>query len=68
MSINYERYAELLGKVIHGTITPAEQKAVSAFEAAAPELCPACKTKMRSIAPPHRICHNTEKCGSVPPS
>ena len=68
MSITYERYAELLSKIIWGTITPAELKTVAAFEAAAPELCPACKLRMRSIAPPHRICHNAEKCGSAPPS
>ena len=62
MTLTFERYAELLSKIIWGTITPAEQKAVAAFEAAAPELCPACKHKMRSIAPPHRICHNAEEC------
>ena len=36
MSINYERYVELLSKIIWGTITPHEQQLVAAFEAAAP--------------------------------
>ena len=63
MSITYERYAELLSKIIWGNITPAELKTVTAFETATPELCPKCRAKMRSIAPPHRICHNADKCG-----
>ena len=60
--ITYERYAELLGKRIHRTITEAETADVETYEAAQPNTCPKCSVQVRSFFMPQQIVHDVEKC------
>ena len=60
--IAYDRYTELLSKIIHGTITPAETKAVEDYEAAQPETCPKCRAEVWTFLKPYRVAHDVEKC------
>ena len=64
--IAYDRYTELLGKRIHGTIIPAEAEDVAGFEAAQPVKCPKCNATIRSPFLPEQIVHDIEKCSPKP--
>ena len=68
--IAYDRYTELLGKIIHRTITPAEKLAVDEFEAAhqKPELkfCPKCKAPVITFLKPYRVAHDIANCPGKP--
>lgn len=60
--ISYERYTELLSKIIHRTITDAEKEIVTSYEAAQPKKCPKCGNNMWTFLEPYRIAHDIEKC------
>ena len=60
--IVYERYTELLSKIIHKTITPTEMKIVAEYEASTPDNCPKCRTDMWTFLEPFRVAHDVEKC------
>ncbi len=60
--ILYERYTELLSKLIHRTITDQEQADVAKYEAAQPKTCPKCLTNVWTFLEPHRVAHDVEKC------
>ncbi len=64
--IAYDRYTELLGKIIHKTISPAEQQAVGEFETAhrKPELklCPKCKGSVWTFLTPYQVAHDIANC------
>jgi hypothetical protein len=60
--ISYERYTELLGKIIHRTITDAEKAVVASYEEAQPKTCPKCGSNMWTFLEPYRIAHDFEKC------
>jgi hypothetical protein len=60
--ITYDRYTELLSKMIHKTITPAESKVVAEYEAAQPKFCPKCGAGVMSFLQPYRVVHDVEKC------
>jgi hypothetical protein len=60
--IPYDRYTELLSKMIHKTITPAEKKVLEEYEASTPETCPKCKADMWTFLEPYRVVHDLEKC------
>ena len=61
--ISYERYTELLSKIIYKTITGPEQTTVAAYEAAQPKLCPKCHVPVMTFLEPYRVAHDVEKCG-----
>ena len=60
--ISYERYTELLSKIIHRTITDAEKAVVSSYEAAQPKTCPKCGNNMWTFLESYRVAHDIEKC------
>jgi hypothetical protein len=60
--IPYDRYTELLSKIIHKTIANPEQEAVAEYEAAQPETCPKCKAEVWTFLEPYRVVHDIEKC------
>ena len=64
--ITYDRYTELLSKIIYRTITPAELEILNQFEAAQPPLCPKCNARVRSQFMPAQIVHDIEKCSAKP--
>ena len=60
--ISYERFAELLGKIIHRTITEPEKADVEKYEAEQPKICPKCKANVFTFLKPYRVAHDVEKC------
>ena len=60
--ITYDRYTELLSKIIHRTITEPEQAAVAEFEIAQAKLCPKCKAQVMTFLEPFRVAHDVDKC------
>jgi len=60
--IRYDRYAELLSKRIHHTITPAEEKDVGQFVAAQPKRCPQCGDAVFSAFLPYQVAHDVAQC------
>jgi len=60
--ISYDRYTELLSKLIHRTITGTEQVDLAKFEADQPKFCPKCQAPVWSPFPPSRVLHDIEKC------
>jgi len=60
--ISYDRYTELLSKVIHRTITATEAKDILSFQSAQPKTCPKCQTTVFSFFTPDRVAHDIEKC------
>jgi len=60
--IAYDRYTELLSKIIHKTITEPEKKMVASYESAQPKTCPKCGNNMWTFLEPYRIAHDFEKC------
>lgn len=60
--ITYDRYTELLSKIIHRNITQAETKAVEDYETSTPDRCPKCNSDMWTILEPYRVVHDIEKC------
>ena len=61
--IPYDRYTELLSKMIYKTITPAESKVVAEYEAAQPQSCPKCGAGVMTFLTPYRVAHDVEKWG-----
>lgn len=61
-AINYEKYTELLSRIIHGNATEAQWKQVAEFEAAQPKECEHCGMTVRSFIQPHRIAHDVIDC------
>jgi hypothetical protein len=60
--ISYDRYTELLSKIIYKNITPAESKAVEEYETSTPEICPKCGDDAWTFLEPYRVAHDVEKC------
>lgn len=60
--IAYDRYTELLGKIIRKTITSAETMQVEEFEASTPETCLKCRNDMWTMLELYRVAHDVEKC------
>ena len=60
--ITYDRYTELLSRIIHKTITGPEKAIVAEFEAAQPKLCPKCRAEVMTFLTPFRVAHDVEKC------
>ena len=60
--IPYERYTELLSKIINRTITDQEKAEIDKYEAAQPKNCPKCHVQVRSFFMPNQIVHDVEKC------
>jgi len=58
----YDRYTELLSKMIYKTITPAELLAVEEFETSQPDRCPKCGGDMWTMLEPYRVAHDGDKC------
>jgi len=53
--ITYDRYTELLSKIIHNTIPGPESKAVEEFESAPPDTCPKCRAGVWTFLEPYRV-------------
>jgi hypothetical protein len=60
--ISYDRYTELLSKMIHKTITGQENATVAEYEAAQPKCCPKCGAEVMSFLQPYQVVHDVEKC------
>ena len=60
--ISYDRYTELLSKMIHKTITGLEKETVAEYEAAQPKNCPKCGAEVMSFLEPFQVVHDVEKC------
>ena len=60
--ISYDRYTELLSKIIHKTITSQENEMVAEYEAAQPKSCPKCGAEVMSLLQPFQVVHDVEKC------
>ena len=60
--IAYDRYTELLSKIIHKTITPDETKMVVVYETSTPDICPKCRNDIWTMLEPYRVAHDVEKC------
>ena len=60
--IAYDRYTELLSKMIHRTITGAEADIIAHYEAVQPKTCPKCGAQMFTFLTPFRVVHDAEKC------
>ena len=60
--IPYERYTELLSKMIYKTIATQEKVMVAEYETDQPKLCPKCGANVWTFLAPYRIAHDVEKC------
>lgn len=60
--ITYDRYTELLSKIIHRTITAEEKAVVAEYETGRPKLCPKCRAEMMTVCTPYRVAHDADKC------
>jgi len=60
--ITYDRYTELLSKIIHRTITEPEKAIVAEYETGRPKLCPKCRAEVMTFLTPYRVAHDVEKC------
>ena len=60
--ITYDRYTELLSKIIYKTITDQEKEMVNEYEAAQPETCPKCSDGVWTFLEPYRVAHDVETC------
>ena len=61
--ISYERYTELLSKIIYQTITGPERTTVAEYQAAQPRHYPQCQAPVMTFLEPYRVAHDVEKCG-----
>ena len=59
--ISYDRYTELLSKIIHRTITGPEKADVEKYEDAQPKTCPKCGAQVWTFLEPYRVAHDGEK-------
>jgi hypothetical protein len=60
--IAYDKYTELLSKMIHKTASEREKEQVSEFEQAQPKTCPKCHSQIWSPFNPPRIVHDITGC------
>ena len=60
--ITYDRYTELLSRIIHRTITGEEKTMVAEYETGRPKLCPKCRAKVMTFLQPFRVAHDVEEC------
>jgi hypothetical protein len=60
--IAYERYTELISKLISRTITAQEKVDLEKYEAAQPKTCSLCGAAVWTFLEPFRVAHDVEKC------
>ena len=62
MTIQYEKYAELVSRIINRVASDKEREQVKSFEDAQPDKCPYCGAPVRSQFAPVRVVHDIKDC------
>ena len=62
----YDKYLELVSRIILREATEQERDQVGKFEAAQPETCPRCGGLVRRQSPPFRVVHDIANCRRRP--